>query len=310
MGDTEWTECKKRSDIWKYFLLDNKHKDKVKCKKCSTVLYNYKSATTNMWKHLERSHHMNFSSKKYSGDEYSKVSNVDSINSGESLENRNESFFKNVNSHKKSAVWKHFSLSEDKTSTSCCHCQEHLTYFESSSTTHMLRHLRNCHPADLEASIDDSAYEADPVVDKSEHHKERRSGSMASIVWNYFTRINTESSFCNNCRKEITTKGANTSNMEHHLKYYHFSDYQQVRKQANLEVPKLAPNIRDRKPRFMCDLCGTEMSYDNKVPHMAKKHQIYLGEKYTCETCGKICWSKGAFNAHTKRHNNDVSHTW
>ena len=91
MGDTEWTECKKRSDIWKYFLLDNKHKDKVKCKKCSKVLYNYKSATTNMWKHLERSHHINFSSKKYSGDEHSKFSNVDSIGSGESLENLNES---------------------------------------------------------------------------------------------------------------------------------------------------------------------------------------------------------------------------
>ena len=91
MGDTEWTECKKRSDIWKYFLLDNKHKDKVKCKKCSTVLYNYKSATTNMWRHLERSHHMKISSKKHSGDEYSKVSDVDSISSDESLENWNES---------------------------------------------------------------------------------------------------------------------------------------------------------------------------------------------------------------------------
>ena len=217
---------------------------------------------------------------------------------------------KNVNSHKRSAVWKHFSLSKDKTYTSCCHCQERLTYFESSSTTHMLRHLRNCHPAELEASLDDSAYVADPVVDKSEHPEEWKRGSMASILRNYFTRINPESSFCNYCRKEITTKGSNTSNMEHHLKYYHFSDYQQVRKQANLEVPKLAPNIRDRKQRFMCDLCGTEMSYDNKVPHMAKKHQIYLGEKYTCETCGKIYWSKGAFNAHKKKHNNDVSHTW
>ena len=52
-GGIEWIECKKRSDVWKYFLIDKKHKDRVKCKKCPTILYNFKSATTNMWKHLE-----------------------------------------------------------------------------------------------------------------------------------------------------------------------------------------------------------------------------------------------------------------
>ena len=89
MGDTEWTECKKRSDIWKYFLLDNKHKDKVKCKKCSTVLYNYKSSTTDMWRHLQRSHHMS-SSKKQSGDEYS-IPNEDSMGNRGSFESSIES---------------------------------------------------------------------------------------------------------------------------------------------------------------------------------------------------------------------------
>ena len=91
MEDSEWTECKKRSDIWKYYLLDNKHKDKVKCKKCSTVLYNYKSATTSMWRHLERSHHVNFSSIKHSEDEHAKFSNEDSMGTGESFEGRTES---------------------------------------------------------------------------------------------------------------------------------------------------------------------------------------------------------------------------
>ena len=33
-GGIEWTECKKRSDVWKHFLIDKNKKDKLKCKKC------------------------------------------------------------------------------------------------------------------------------------------------------------------------------------------------------------------------------------------------------------------------------------
>ena len=57
-GGIEWIECKKRSDVWKHLLIDKNKKDEVKCKKCPTIIYNYKSATTNMWKHLERKHLM------------------------------------------------------------------------------------------------------------------------------------------------------------------------------------------------------------------------------------------------------------
>ena len=38
MGDAEWVECKKRSEVWKHFLIDKKNKNKVKCKKCPTDL--------------------------------------------------------------------------------------------------------------------------------------------------------------------------------------------------------------------------------------------------------------------------------
>ena len=151
---------------------------------------------------------------------------------------------------------------------------------------------------------------ADHGVDELEHPKEKRSSSMASILWNYFTRMDTDISLCNTCGKETQAKGSNTSNMYNHLKYHHFADYQQIRKQANLEVPQIAPEPRRRKERFMCDLCGTEMSNDSKVAHMARKHQIYLGKKYTCETCGKVCWSTGTFNAHKRTHNKEVTHTW
>ena len=217
---------------------------------------------------------------------------------------------KNVNSPKRSAVWKHFILSKDKTYTSCCHCQKRLTAETSLSTSSMLQHLRRRHPLELEASIDNNASMADHEVDEPEHPKEWRSSSMASNLWNFFTRMDTEISLCNTCGKETQTKGSNTANMYNHLKYHHFTDYQQIRKQANLEVPQIAPEPRRRKERFMCDLCGTEMSNDSKVAHMARKHQIYLGKKYTCETCGKVCWSTGTFNAHKRSHNKDVTHTW
>ena len=151
---------------------------------------------------------------------------------------------------------------------------------------------------------------ADHEVDEPEHPKERRSNSMASILWNFFTRMDTEISLCNTCGKETPAKGSNTANMYNHLKYHHFTDYQQIYKQANLAVPQIAPERRRTKERFMCDLCGTEMSNDSKVAHMARKHQIYLGKKYTCETCGKVCWSTGSFKTHKQTHNKDVSHTW
>ena len=48
MGDAEWIECKKRSEVWKYFLIDKNDKHRVKCKKCPTIL-KYLSSTTSMY---------------------------------------------------------------------------------------------------------------------------------------------------------------------------------------------------------------------------------------------------------------------
>ena len=95
--------------------------------------------------------------------------------------------------------------------------------------------------------------------------------------------------------------------------YHHFSDYLQVRKQANLHVPEsVPPNANKKRKHFMCDLCGAEFpdSYYNKTRHMAIKHQIYLGNKYTCDTCGKVCWSKYDFHKHKQIHSDEAPHTW
>ena len=55
MGDFESVACKKRSEVWKYFLIDNKSKKKVKCKK-SPIIQDFTSCPTNMLRHLQRSH--------------------------------------------------------------------------------------------------------------------------------------------------------------------------------------------------------------------------------------------------------------
>ena len=65
LEDAVWIECKKRSEVWKHFLIDKNNKCGVKCKKCPTILA-YTSSTTNMWRHLEGSHLMNTTSKKHS----------------------------------------------------------------------------------------------------------------------------------------------------------------------------------------------------------------------------------------------------
>ena len=155
--------------------------------------------------------------------------------------------------------------------------------------------------------------ESNPEPDPKEQRSDSSRTSVSSLLWNYFTRMDTESSICNDCRKTITTKGSNTSNMVHHLRYHHFSDYLQVRKQANLHVPEsVPPNANKKRKQFMCDLCGAEFpdSYYNKTRHMAIKHQIYLGNKYTCDACGKVCWSKYDFHKHKQIHSDEASHTW
>ena len=50
-----------------------------------------------------------------------------------------------------SKVWKHFHLTEDKTCTSCYHCQKDLVF--SGTTSSMMRHLRSHHPTELQKSI-------------------------------------------------------------------------------------------------------------------------------------------------------------
>ena len=78
-----------------------------------------------------------------------------------------------------------------------------------------------------------------------------------------------------------------------------------------MEVPEVPPKERRKRMRqFVCDLCGAEMCDDSKVRHMAVHHEIYLGKKFTCETCGKVFWTTGQFNAHMRKHNNTETFVW
>ena len=58
---------------------------------------------------------------------------------------------------------------------------------------------------------------------------------LRSLVWNYFTRLNSETSFCKTCDREIPTKGSSTSGLATHLKHNHFSDYQQMKGECSSE---------------------------------------------------------------------------
>ena len=48
-----------------------------------------------------------------------------------------------------SEVWKHFSVNEDKSKTSCNHCKAMLAFCGGNTAT-MWNHLRNLHPDELD----------------------------------------------------------------------------------------------------------------------------------------------------------------
>ena len=56
---------------------------------------------------------------------------------------------------------------------------------------------------------------------------------LRSLVWNYFTRLNNETSYCKTCDREISTKGSNTSSLANHLRHNHFYDYQQMQEERS-----------------------------------------------------------------------------
>ena len=74
-------------------------------------------------------------------------------------------------------------------------------------------------------------------------------------------------------------------------------------------MPEVPAKVRQYK-RFVCHLCGAVMSTDSKLRHMAVNHEVYLGPKYTCETCGKVLWTRSEFNRHVRSHTEEASYVW
>ena len=69
MADSVWIEAKKRSEVWKHFWIKKDAGNQVKCKSCPTIL-EFSSSTTNMWRHLEKIHHLDTSGKHPPGSAY------------------------------------------------------------------------------------------------------------------------------------------------------------------------------------------------------------------------------------------------
>ena len=43
---------------------------------------------------------------------------------------------------------------------------------------------------------------------------------------------------------------------------------------------------------------------------MAVNHEVFLGTKFTCETCGKVYWTKSEFHRHVRSHTDEASYVW
>lgn len=60
---------------------------------------------------------------------------------------------------------------------------------------------------------------------------------------------------------------------------------------------------KQKMGKFICDLCGSVMTYPARFKHMEMVHK--LGEKLSCEICGYVTMNKYTLQSHMKTHSDE-----
>ena len=231
-----------RSEVWQHFHLSD-DKTYTTCYHCHKIMAHC-GTTTQMWRHLKNRHpaELDVSTTKTDppvGEDFNPESKAESwhresledslkVELQKPMENENVAPQQGLTSARekksgRSEVWEHFHLSEDKTYTSCYHCQKEFTYC--GSTSKMLEHLRNKHPAELDkAEYFNQKSEADYWRQEAYGTKNVESQQVRhnrSEVWQHF-HLSEDKTYasCYHCQNELTYRGS-TSNMLIHLRNNH-----------------------------------------------------------------------------------------
>ena len=270
-----------RSEVWKHFHV-SEDKSKTSCLHCHKLLAFCAGTTSTMMKHLRKFHPMELKSTTNEDESELKTDNFEGesiqrpdfkesliekedklsevtlkdakdvkleIMAGEDEELAEKKNIVDQAGNRRSEVWKHFHLSEDKTCTSCYHCQKYLAF--SGTTATMMRHLRSFHPTELQASINESASmtdhdEDEPIFNSNFEEKASEVSSKGSSkefkfevrpsgprfrseVWKHFhlNEDNTVAS-CDHCSSLMKYSGGTTATMLKHLQRRHPAKLQEA----------------------------------------------------------------------------------
>ena len=180
----------------------------------------------------------------------------------------------------RSVVWQYFGR-KDRDTVTCNMCQKDFTSHQKASGS-LQRHLMRAHK---------EAY--------AEYRGKRLSQleDATTRLSKWDERFKSDEFKCEPCRTTFSSEKRWAIHMQRH------------KGEPDVDVPEIPVKVRQYK-RFVCHLCGAVMCLDSKVRHMAVTHEVFLGTKYTCETCGKVYWTKSEFHRHVKSHTGEASYVW
>ena len=217
----------RNSPVWQFY--EELGSNRVKCIKCNVVLKYYYGTTSGLLRHLRRSHAEAYDAIKNDDNSAGNANNADgNAAAADTLDVDNET------------IWKFFHKSENNDSANCVDCMLEVTNQHGSLVTSCEEHLRGSHTDLLEQyESQRKAYVQELIKsDKTAIKRRYTSRVVASAIWSFFKKTETDSSShnqCLTCLVEIDCS-QNTTAMVKHLEDTHPEQHESFKKQSGIDA--------------------------------------------------------------------------
>ena len=277
-----------RSAVWNHFAVVEGSDGHTQCHHCGKILSNIGKNTSNMLRHLAKKHDLMIIAKAVSAPDRDRDHKPDPKQK------------RGRPGQRRSPVWKYFTKTEDK--VRCEICSKMLFKNETSSTSNLLRHLRN-HPEEFNETMG-VIYEANPnllrrapIAARGEGAPKKKRGPKPIDTSDPVTRT------CSECHKEFATR----QSMRYHKRVVHSG----VRPHTCEECGKTFTRLDSWKQHghstdrnFLCSHCGkTFIKKKHRDVHERKHFLEYTERRFPCGYCDK------KFITGQQRKNHERTHT-